>query len=214
MKTIAFELLNKKFDDQYTFDLQGYLTFQEFNSHMKILNQSIKRKSLPRHLHFRVKLLWMIWVASACVFYVIHMHDLPLWIILLLASSLLLATLLFICHYHYSVFKFESSILAACEHLNETEKTRGIEYQLVKNGQHYHSCRITFAWGCLFGAQSFYEMVIRCDDDQRYSKEFVSVPLYSSIPPVLLPDNEKANDVNTPFLSSGDDTFNNESMST
>ncbi|KAI8098752.1 uncharacterized protein BX664DRAFT_344893 [Halteromyces radiatus] len=203
MKTISFELLNKKFDDQYTFDLQGYLSFQDFTINMKTLNRSIKQTPLPRHRHLWVSMLWFLWLASACIFYIVYMQDLPLWIILLLSLILLIFTCGFIYIYQRRIHKFETVAMEACDQLNETERTRGISYQLWKNGDPCPRYQTDLSWYFMFGAQSIYEMVIQFDDryNQRYSKDFVSVPLYSALPGITVED-EKSNEINSPFLSS------------
>ncbi|ORZ04342.1 hypothetical protein BCR42DRAFT_457194 [Absidia repens] len=211
MKTVTFKLLNKKFDDQYTFDLQGYLTFQQFCASMKILNRSIKKASLPRHQSFWVSLLWMIWVASACLCYIVYMQELPLWTILVLPLPLFVLTFGFVYYHHRRVLKFERTVLETCNVLNDAESAaNGIEYQLLKNNQTYQSFSLLSSWNVLFGSQSTYKLALQLDegDHQRYSKEFVSVPLYPAMVAVALPDDEKSSDIYTPFIPSQDEKRN------
>ncbi|SAM07768.1 hypothetical protein [Absidia glauca] len=109
MRTIVFELLNKKFDDQYTFDLQGYPY----------------ENNQPRHQKYT----------------------------------------------------------APSTFLSLDEITLG-----GMGGQ------------CLSLLRT-----VQFDDryDQRYSKEFVSVPLYPGR--AVLAENEKSDDISTPFLSDQDE---------
>jgi hypothetical protein len=54
-------------------------------------------------------------------------------------------------------------------------------------------------------AETYQHIAVQFDDryDQRYSKEFVSVPLYPGR--AVLAENEKSDDISTPFLSDHDE---------
>ncbi|KAI8063245.1 hypothetical protein BC940DRAFT_369770 [Gongronella butleri] len=178
MKTIVLEYISKKFDDQYTFDLQGYLTYQDFCTNMKQINQGIKNVPLPRYQHYLVSLLWLLWMGSACLFYLVAMHDAPLWLLITLPAVMVILSVSFIAYYQRRLYKFEAATIEACVQLNEAESMRGIEYRLLRNK--YHCLQPTCSWFFLVGMQSCYEVQITFDDryDQRYSKDFVCVPLY------------------------------------
>ncbi|ORX54005.1 hypothetical protein DM01DRAFT_1383406 [Hesseltinella vesiculosa] len=180
MKTIVLEYISKKFDDQYTFDLQGYLTYQGFCSNIKLINQRVKQHSMARYQHYLVSLLWLLWMGSACLFYLIATHDAPLWLMILLPVIILVLTVSFIAYYQRRLYKFEASTVEACQQINEVESMRGIEYSLLRNKAVCE--QPTFSWLFLMGFQSCYEIQIQFDDryDQRYSKDFVCVPLHST----------------------------------
>ncbi|KAI9303222.1 hypothetical protein BJ944DRAFT_241638 [Cunninghamella echinulata] len=201
MKTIQFELLNKKFDDQYTFDLQGYLTFQDFTANMKIINRQFQKTPLPKHQTLFMIFIWLLWISTSFFIYFTFMNDLSLWIILLLSLFIILSSLFCIIYYQRRIQKFEKNLVKACEELNDKESMRGIEYQLLKNDgpcqMNYHGY---FSWYFLFGVSSNYEIMIQFDDryDLRYSKDFVCVPLYPPNPIILL--DEKPNEYNDSLL--------------
>ncbi|CAO3613114.1 unnamed protein product [Cunninghamella blakesleeana] len=206
MKAITFDLLNKKFDDQYTFDLQGYLTFQDFISNMKIINRKLQKATLPKHQTILMIFIWLLWISTAVLVYFTYIHDVPLWILLSLPSFLLFISIFCIIYYQIRIKKFERNIVEACEELNDKESMRGIEYELIKNGQscqlHYHGY---FSWYFLFGIHSTYKIMIQFDDryDLRYSQDFVSVPLYPPNPIILL--DEKPHEYNEALLSCNDE---------
>jgi hypothetical protein len=52
MKTVRFSLLNKKFDDQYTFDLQGYVSIcksRQVHLTKLVYIYSCRYKTFARH---------------------------------------------------------------------------------------------------------------------------------------------------------------------
>ncbi|CAO3597662.1 unnamed protein product [Absidia cylindrospora] len=123
---------------------------------MKTLNRSIKKTPLPRHQTFWVSVLWMIWVASACLCYIVYMQDLPLWTIIVLPLPLFVLTFGFVYYHHRRVLKFERTVLETCDVLNDTQSATGIEYQLLKNNQACQSFPLLLSWNILFGSQSTY----------------------------------------------------------
>ncbi|KAG0178322.1 hypothetical protein DFQ29_003642 [Apophysomyces sp. BC1021] len=73
-KIIRLALNNGRFDDQYTFDLHGYLTLADFCSTMALFNQAVQRYSPPTISMYLVALS-SLWMAEGVLAYVLWLFE-------------------------------------------------------------------------------------------------------------------------------------------
>jgi len=133
MKASRFRLVSKKFDDQYTFDLDGYLTRSDFVENMAKINQVAANYPLPAGMSglFVVVGLWILTIASISVawsYYHIAAFFMAIPVVMV-ASGI---------GYWYITKskqrKFETRVADICERINATENIRGINYRFSKDG--------------------------------------------------------------------------------
>ncbi|KAI7867876.1 hypothetical protein BDF14DRAFT_1800101 [Spinellus fusiger] len=185
MKTIHLSMMNKKFDSQYTFDLQHYVSRKSFVSTLHAINQAIDRHPPPGSRFLWLCILWLFWILAAILAHIMRtrFHATHVFIPLLLA--VIASTLLWVWGYKRTQYQFENAVLTVCSQLNATENIHGINYRLCKNGldlamsEGYRS----------FGFRSVYALAIELDDrcqplNQRFSgsypsDDYVSIPLCS-----------------------------------
>ncbi|RUS15734.1 hypothetical protein BC937DRAFT_92075 [Endogone sp. FLAS-F59071] len=183
MKASRFRLLNKKFDDQYTFDLNGYLTRSDFAENMAKINQVVANYPLPAGMSglFVVAGLWVLMVVGISVAWS-YTQIVALFVaipVVMVASG---------TGYWYITkckrSKFERSMVDICERINATENIRGINYRFSRDG----SDVADESGSSKKPMKHNYAIVIEFDDRfnipsiQKYGKfpseDFVSVPLF------------------------------------
>ncbi|KAJ8657851.1 hypothetical protein O0I10_006379 [Lichtheimia ornata] len=134
MKSMRCSYRNGRFDDQYTLDLEGFMTRQEFAGVMHAFNAAAQRHPPPPSFTSgRMATLILCTGASIlcsvglAIYYTHH-------IALLLGipfSFVALSSILVAWRRRLKV-QFESAILHLCACMNATENIRGINYRLCK----------------------------------------------------------------------------------
>jgi len=189
MKIIRFGYMNKKFDDQFTFELNGYLTRKDFDDSMVKINQvAASRPPIPSIRHFAITSILLI-IACATIGSLANLVEPRQWLIfspifmfLIIAGSL--------GNWYWAKVqrnKFEAGIIDICERINATENIRGINYRLSKE---LYLSEDKIEPEKLRNKKTDYGIVIEFDDRfnipsiQKYGKfpseEFVAVPLFTS----------------------------------
>ncbi|KAG2202558.1 hypothetical protein INT47_012552 [Mucor saturninus] len=196
MKSVRFSLMNRKFDDQYTFDLQGYLSVQDFCSSFNLLNQSVYSHPPPGNKIMWIIAIWILWMVVIFGNYILWIRTRWSCGLVVLPFFMILSTLLFMWRHRVLRQRFELAILSICNRINATENIRGINYRFSKNGSDlsdvYKQVNITSN----SNLNSVYSILIEFDDrynalsSQQFNRypsvDFVTVPLYAHI-------NEKPN---------------------
>ncbi|CAO3666064.1 unnamed protein product [Rhizopus stolonifer] len=134
MKSICFSFVNKKFDDQYTFELQGYLSIADFNSTFYLLNQSVANNPPPGDKTVWIVSVWILWTISMIANY--FLWDNYKLSVGLIALPFFMAFTTFIFVWRHKVMRerFERQVINTCTRINATENIRGINYKFNKNG--------------------------------------------------------------------------------
>ncbi|CAO3654095.1 unnamed protein product [Mucor fragilis] len=191
MKSVRFSLINKKFDDQYTFDLQGYLSVQDFCTTFNLLNQSVQRSPPPGNKFVWFVLLWILWMVAIIGNYLLWLFTQSSYGLIILPFFMLLTTLLVIWRQRAVRQRFELGILSVCNRINATENIRGINYRFSKNGSDLSD--ITKQTKVMNNAnmKTVYSIVLEFDDrynaltSQQFNRypsvDFVTVPLYAHV---------------------------------
>ncbi|KAJ8655076.1 hypothetical protein O0I10_009283 [Lichtheimia ornata] len=193
MKTVQIGFINNRFDEQYTFELQGYLSMQDFRMAMHQINNAIAHHRRPGNKATCLSGLWIAWALIALAVYALtetlkrHHHDDLTLPVILLAPFLMVASAVSL-YWHCRVIRvrFERAVLHACNTINATENTRGIHYRFGKrnNVGRYHP-------DVGMSSSSCYVILIEIDDHrftdhhgnacfsklQYHSKDFISIPL-------------------------------------
>ncbi|KAI9472873.1 hypothetical protein BDB00DRAFT_861559 [Zychaea mexicana] len=193
MKSIRLPLMNKKFDDQYTFELHGYLTLQDFQSTITTINNSVAHQPPPGNKIVWLGILWTVWILIALATYTVWISLDFVYVLFAIPILMLIATAVFLWRHRHIRYKFEQSVLDTCSTINATENIRGINYRFSKNGaditsNNYESNNSVLA----FCSKPLYAIVIEFDDrynafvGQKYSvryhaEDFVSIPLYAGV---------------------------------
>ncbi|KAJ8656005.1 hypothetical protein O0I10_008226 [Lichtheimia ornata] len=136
-KTIHLGLIGGQFDHQYTFDLQGYLTVHDFHSTLCLFNEAAKRHPPPGHKGLWCTTLFAFWALITAITYTIWMYIFKktnAFILLMVPSTMLLTTLLWVWRYRRMQRRFQSRLIELCTRINATENIRGINYRLMKRG--------------------------------------------------------------------------------
>ncbi|KAI9363816.1 hypothetical protein BD770DRAFT_315001 [Pilaira anomala] len=191
MKSVRFSLINKKFDDQYTFDLQGYLSVQDFCSSFNLLNQSVLQYPPPSNKLVWVIAIWVFWMISIIANYLLWVHTKWSYGLAVLPFLMILTTLLFVWRHRVLRQRFELSILSICNRINATENIRGINYRFSKNGSDLSDLSKQVHIISNSSLKTVYSILIEFDDRynalsskqfNRYpSVDFVTVPLYAHV---------------------------------
>ncbi|KAI7871192.1 hypothetical protein BDF14DRAFT_1873551 [Spinellus fusiger] len=174
MKSIRLSLKNQQFDDQYTFELHGYLSAQQFSSTLGHFNQIARKNPPPGNKATWLGYLLIVWLligASAVYVWQQIQQSLILMIVPLLIA---LTALMFFWRYRLRRLQFENTILEICSRINATENIRGINYRFSKNGSDLLSTTPT----SLLCLKAVYAIVIEFDDRYRAlsSQQFNSPP--------------------------------------
>ncbi|KAI9313901.1 hypothetical protein BX666DRAFT_1863944 [Dichotomocladium elegans] len=139
MKSIQLGLSGNRFDDQYTFDLQGYITVHDFNSAMCLFNEAVRQHPPPGHKGVWCATLVSMWALAGVTIYTVWAcllaKESPV-ILLVIPVMVLLTTILWVWRYRYLQRVFQCSLFELCSRINATENIRGINYRLVKHGHH------------------------------------------------------------------------------
>ncbi|KAG2225595.1 hypothetical protein INT45_013706, partial [Circinella minor] len=208
MKTIRLGLIGRRFDDQYTFDLQGYLSIHDFNSAMELFCEAVRQDPPPGHKGIWIATLLTLWVIVAGTVYILWNFLLlkeNSYILLILPGIMLLSSMLWIWRYRHLNNIFQRRIVELCSRINASENIRGVNYRLTKYGsdvQRPYDCEDSI-FGIsgdgrgssrrnittLFGRKTRYVLVIEFDDRYRALQmqqpavqppEFVFYPHYRS----------------------------------
>ncbi|KAG2234202.1 hypothetical protein BDF21DRAFT_373834 [Thamnidium elegans] len=191
MKSVRFSLINKKFDDQYTFDLQGYLSVQDFCSSFKLLNQSVFKNPPPGNKLVWVIAVWVFWMIGITLNYLLWIFTKSSHGLVILPFFMILTTLLFIWRHRVLRQRFELSILSICNRINATENIRGINYRFSKNGSDLSDLSKQVTMVSNSNLKTVYSILIEFDDrynalsSQQFNRypsvDFVTVPLYAHV---------------------------------
>ncbi|KAI9254284.1 hypothetical protein BY458DRAFT_541866 [Sporodiniella umbellata] len=191
MRSLSFPFVNKKFDDQYTFELQGYLSMNDFNSTFHLLNQSVSNHPPPGNKAVWMISLWILWTLSMTANYILWDNYKASGGLIALPLFMSLLTLLFLWRHRLMRQKFEKSVTQICTRINATENIRGINYIFNKNGFNVLNStrKLYFTTGTLL--KPYYSIVIEFDDrfsalsSQQYNRhsslDFVTIPLCAHI---------------------------------
>ncbi|KAI8137685.1 hypothetical protein BJV82DRAFT_524881 [Fennellomyces sp. T-0311] len=195
MKSIRLPLMNKKFDDQYTFELHGYLTLQDFQSTIDSINCNVSRSPPPGSKLVWFGVLWCLWLLIAVAVYSLRISLDAMYTLIAIPILMLLVTSVFLWRHRYIRCKFEQAVVDACGTINATENIRGINYRFSKNGtditptHQYSYFPKSIRALC---SKPLYVIVIEFDDRynaltsqqfpvQYHSEDFVSIPLYAGV---------------------------------
>ncbi|KAI8048769.1 uncharacterized protein B0P05DRAFT_338729 [Gilbertella persicaria] len=160
MKSVRLYFRGKKFDDQYTFDLQNNLTVQDFCSIVALFNEAARKRSPPGSTLFWVVFLIFLWLSAATSFYLLWIQFNNPYILVALPAFMIISFLATLLLHRNKRIKFEESILQICSQLNATENIRGINFRFSKN-----SMDVTpYSIHSLAGLQSVYAIDIEFDD--------------------------------------------------
>ncbi|GAA5804361.1 hypothetical protein EDC94DRAFT_625258 [Helicostylum pulchrum] len=191
MKSVRFSLINKKFDDQYTFDLQGYLSVQDFCSSFNLLNQSVFKNPPPGNKLVWVIAIWILWMIAIISNYLLWIFTKSSHGLVILPFFMILTTLLCIWRHRVLRQRFELSILSICNRINATENIRGINYRFSKNGSDLSDLSKQVSIVSNSNLKTIYSILIEFDDrynalsSQQFNRypsvDFVTVPLYAHV---------------------------------
>ncbi|KAI9010355.1 hypothetical protein CLU79DRAFT_774128 [Phycomyces nitens] len=134
MKSVRLALVNRQFDDQYTFELKGYLSLRQFCSTLCLFNQATRQKPPPGN-----KLIWLGSLLTAWLFITVSIYS--VWqqarhpsVLFIIPLLIVLTTLVTLWRYRFKRLQFEHTILEICSRINATDNIRGINYRFSKNG--------------------------------------------------------------------------------
>lgn len=191
MKSVRFSFMNRKFDDQYTFDLQGYLSVQDFCTSFNLLNQAAFDHPPPGNKLTWLIGIWIVWVIAIIGNYLLWLCTKWSYGLVIFPFFMVLSTLIFLWRHRVRRRKFENTIVHICNRINATENIRGINYRFSKNGSDYSDINKQIAINSNAGIKPLYAIVIEFDDRynalssqqfNRYSSvDFVTVPLYAHL---------------------------------
>ncbi|KAI8070131.1 hypothetical protein BDF21DRAFT_495755 [Thamnidium elegans] len=162
MKSVRLSF-RKKFDDQYTFDLQNNLTVHDFHSIVGLFNQAARLRPPPGPKLFWIGTLLTMWMTASISFYLCWIHFQSPYILVALPASIITSSFFMAWLHRSRRTKFERNILEICSRLNATENIRGINFRFNKNGVDVTPFRIQ----SLSGIKSVYAIDIEFDD--RYN---------------------------------------------
>ncbi|ORE04110.1 hypothetical protein BCV72DRAFT_20515 [Rhizopus microsporus var. microsporus] len=140
MKSVRF-YYRKKFDDQYTFELESNLTIHEFHAIMALFNQVAKRHPPPTSRMYYMMGLFMLWMVAFTVFYYVWIKFHASYILLGLPVFMLLTSFILAWISKRRMIKFENEVLQVCSRLNATENIRGINFRFTRDGLDITHCR-------------------------------------------------------------------------
>ncbi|KAI9300136.1 hypothetical protein BJ944DRAFT_273458 [Cunninghamella echinulata] len=134
MKSIHCVMSNRHFDDQYTLNLDGFMTPQEFLSTMTTFNQLVEKNPPPPSLSSGLCTMLFACFSTIVILLVIAFihYTRHLAFILILPFTFLFLSGLLILWRRRLKRKFENAILHLCSCMNATENVRGINYRLSK----------------------------------------------------------------------------------
>ncbi|KAI7847275.1 hypothetical protein BDC45DRAFT_611135 [Circinella umbellata] len=188
MKSIQIEFMSKKFDDQYTFELHGYLTLQDYQRSINIINQSVSSNPPPGNKLVWMGILCILWIVMALTVYTLWLSFELVFISIIIPILMFLTTAIFIWRYQHIRYKFEQSVLNTCNTINTTENIRGINYRFSKNGNDIIAT--TKIWSSstttnnktysTFYSKPFYMIVIEFEDN-RYNRMTTASPRFSTL---------------------------------
>ncbi|KAL1932326.1 hypothetical protein VTP01DRAFT_9382 [Rhizomucor pusillus] len=158
MKTIRLALTAGRFDDQYTFDLQGYLSVHDFCSTVHLFNEAVRQHPPPGHKAIWVSTLAATWILAGAVAYATWFYSseysMISWIIL--PVILFLTTGLWVWQYRRKRRIFQHFLVELCSRINATENIRGINYRFQDERRSAGSRR-----------ESRYALILEFDDRYR-----------------------------------------------
>ncbi|KAI9497864.1 hypothetical protein BDB00DRAFT_752503, partial [Zychaea mexicana] len=180
MKTVRLGLLGRRFDAQYTFDLQGYLSVRDFNSAMSLFNEAVRRHPPPTHKAMWTGTLVTLWVIVAGTVYILWnflLLEKNAYILLIVPSIMLSTAVLWVWRYRYLHSTFQRSLVELCSRINASENIRGVNYRLTKHGmdveRHAYDSDSVVAGSSrsnttsTYGRKTHYALVIEFDDRYR-----------------------------------------------
>lgn len=159
MKSVRLAF-RRKFDDQYTFDLQNNLTVHDFYSIVGLFNQAARLRPPPGPKIFWIGTLFTMWMTAATSFYLLWIRFNSPYILVALPAFIIISSFLMAWLHRSRRTKFEENILEICSRLNATENIRGINFRFNKNGLDVTPQRIQ----SLSGFKSVYAIDIEFDD--------------------------------------------------
>ncbi|KAI9274393.1 hypothetical protein BDA99DRAFT_533036 [Phascolomyces articulosus] len=141
MKSVKLGLFGRRFDDQYTFDFQGYLSLHDFNSAIGLFNEAVRQHPPPGHKSIWIGTLLTLWIVVAATVYILWsfllLKENP-YILLIMPAVMLLTAIVWVWRYRYLHSTFQRSLVELCSRINASENIRGVNYRLTKHGLDLH----------------------------------------------------------------------------
>ncbi|RCH92413.1 hypothetical protein CU098_001763, partial [Rhizopus stolonifer] len=173
MKSVRFYLNNTSFDSQYTFELQGYISPQDFQFIMGTLNATVLDALPPGDKiiwSITLCVLWLLGIMTHCLsWHYTHRNSLPF-----LSCFMIFTTLLFIWRYRSLRKRFEIAMLNTCHQINATENIRGIHVRL---SQQNPNKMLSTVYSIVIGFDDRYNTLSSQQFNRYSSVDFVTVPL-------------------------------------
>ncbi|KAI8086558.1 uncharacterized protein BX664DRAFT_360082 [Halteromyces radiatus] len=134
MKSIHCVMSHRHFDNQYTFDLDGFMTAQEFASTMTAFNEVAQHNPPPPSLSSGTSTALIASFSTLIILTVIgsihYTHH--LYFILVIPFTLISFSCILMGWRRRLKKKFEHAIIHLCSCMNATENVRGINFRLSK----------------------------------------------------------------------------------
>ncbi|KAI8882318.1 hypothetical protein K501DRAFT_187079 [Backusella circina FSU 941] len=191
MKSVRFALINNRFDDQYTFDLQGYLSVSDFCSTINLFNETVQKCPPPGNKLIWVLSIWILWIIAIVSNYLLWVYTRSSYGLVVLPFFMILTTVLFVWRHRVLRRRFEKTVVNICNRVNATENIRGINYRFSKNGSDLADVSKQIQISSNASFKAIYCLVIEFDDrynalsSQQFNRypsvEFVTVPLYAHL---------------------------------
>ncbi|KAH8550862.1 hypothetical protein BGW37DRAFT_538941 [Umbelopsis sp. PMI_123] len=169
MKFVKLKLKNGQWDAQYTQELDGYITRDQFISTVYLLNGAIARASPPL-----LNLKWWragivsIWIIVAAISAIIWYYTAFTMIIALEPAVMVCSSMVYMTVYHKKTTAFELSMEDMCDRLNATENVRGIRFA-------FHRSMLSSSDNVLQwtgGGTASYHVMIEFDDRYNMLEKF------------------------------------------
>ncbi|KAI8381468.1 uncharacterized protein BYT42DRAFT_566631 [Radiomyces spectabilis] len=134
MKSVHCIFNHGRFDDQYTLELDGFISQQEYFATMNSFNNVARRHRPPPSLQSGVSTGLIVCIGTTMISAVIvaMRYQQPMPLVMSLPLLLLLLSVTIVAWRRRQKAKFECAILHLCSCMNATENVRGINYRLSK----------------------------------------------------------------------------------
>ncbi|KAI8375572.1 hypothetical protein BD560DRAFT_482502 [Blakeslea trispora] len=197
MKSVRFFLRNKFFDSQYTFELQGHLSYQDFAYTMGTINAAVLDQPPPKNKLIWIMILCITWLITLFLHCLLWSYSNDTTKYVSLPFFITFITIFFVWRYRTLRHRFEYIVMDTCNLINATENIRGIHFRLSKTNpnESKHVCRLF--------SNTNYSIVLDFDDRynilssqqfNRYSSvDFVTVPLNVHVDPSTSKIDDKCN---------------------
>ncbi|KAI8348847.1 hypothetical protein EDC96DRAFT_520510 [Choanephora cucurbitarum] len=178
MKSLHCVYNKKCFANQYTLDLDGFMTPHEFASTINTFNAAAWHYPPPSPIHRSTSVLFLLLgllLIATTAFLIQQTHRVST--VLALPLFFLLCSMAFILYRRRQKQRFEDAIIQLCKCMNATENVRGINFRLsYLNAEQNISAQPTYS----------YAITIEFDDRYNLLHHFTNAtgtvpPSYASI---------------------------------